>query len=293
MKIIVTTVFFAVLFLFISSLAVFGDDEHGHARPLEKILEEIRTKQGIGPEDTIDPDKVSYEDLEEIGEAVMDIMHPDPKQHELMDEMMGGEGSESLTGMHRMMGYRYLSRGSVGRMGYGMMGPGMMGGMGGYGMMGPGMMGGMGGYGMMGPGMMGGMGGYGMMGSAMMGGPDYYLRIKDVLGLDSSQIDRLQRIRQKHAEAGQDSQSSLKLAYIGLQELLESEKVNMKEVERKVRDVERYRGDLMIAAIRTNRESHDGAQDMMGPGSPKWQREMMGPGTRGRGGQGMHGTMMQ
>jgi hypothetical protein len=58
--------------------------------------------------------------------------------------MMGNWGSNQ--------GYDYS------RFGYGMMGPGMMGGHGGYGMMGPGMMGGHGGYGMMGPSMMGGYG---------------------------------------------------------------------------------------------------------------------------------------
>jgi uncharacterized membrane protein len=136
-------------------------DTDGHGKPLEEVLAGIRADLGLESGGRIDPEEVSDSDLEEVGEAVMSIMHPDPRQHEMMDQMMGGEGSPSLAAMHRMMGYNYLAGGRgyspSGRGWGGMMGPGMMGG----GMMGPGMMGG----GMMNPGM-----GWGMMGPGMMGG---------------------------------------------------------------------------------------------------------------------------
>jgi uncharacterized membrane protein len=55
----------------------------------------------------------------------MDLMHPNDREHEFMDEMMGGEGSASLEYMHRMMGYRYLSSGLLSP-GYPMTGRGLM-----------------------------------------------------------------------------------------------------------------------------------------------------------------------
>jgi len=128
-------------------------DTESHGKPLEEVLADIRAEMNLEPGERIDPDEVSDADLEEIGEALMSVMHPDPRQHEMMDQMVGGEGSPSLAAMHRMMGYNYLARGSGYPSSGGMMGGGMMGG----GMMGRGMMGrGMMGWGMMGPGMMGG-----------------------------------------------------------------------------------------------------------------------------------------
>lgn len=112
-------------------------EEENHGKPLEVVLQEIRENQEIAENERIDPDKVSDEQLEELGDAVMSVMHPDPREHEWMDNMMGGEGSSTLSAMHKMMGYNYLRDSYGGMMGQGMMGPGMMG----RGMMGPGMMG--------------------------------------------------------------------------------------------------------------------------------------------------------
>jgi putative membrane protein len=83
------------------------DEEHG--RSIDAVLADIRQEQNIGKNESINPDKVSDGLLEELGEAAMSYMIPNPRQHEWMDEMMGGEGSENLSAMHRLMGYRYLS----------------------------------------------------------------------------------------------------------------------------------------------------------------------------------------
>ncbi|MCF7929505.1 MAG: SHOCT domain-containing protein [Spirochaetales bacterium] len=110
------------------SLSGTHSDEHS-AEP-NQVIEEIRGKMELGPEETIDPDAVPVSMLEKLGEAVMSEIHPNERVHLWMDRMMGGEGSQSLASTHRWMGYRYLTDGSeygYGRRGMGMMGPGMMG----------------------------------------------------------------------------------------------------------------------------------------------------------------------
>lgn len=112
-----------IVFLFMGRLAI-GDGVHG--RYIDEILAKIREEQRLGPNEQIDPDRVSDENLAELGDALMDIMHPDEREHEFKEEMIGGEGSNSLESMHRMMGYRYLSGGFQGPR-YPMMGRGLMG----------------------------------------------------------------------------------------------------------------------------------------------------------------------
>ncbi len=94
------------------------------------------TKQII--DSGISCDKLTDEQLEIIGEYYMEQMHPG-EAHELMDKMMGGEGSESLKQMHINMAKNLYCNENV-YIGYGMMGSGgMMNMM--YGTSGSGMMG--------------------------------------------------------------------------------------------------------------------------------------------------------
>ncbi len=61
----------------------------------------------------IDCDELSDEQREAIGEYYMEQMHPG-EEHEAMDGMMGGEGSESLRSMHiQMARSRYCDEGSM------------------------------------------------------------------------------------------------------------------------------------------------------------------------------------
>ena len=56
-----------------SAVPLFADTGHEgeHGRPLEDVLQEIREKQGLQPDDAIDPRKVNNKDLEELGAPEM------------------------------------------------------------------------------------------------------------------------------------------------------------------------------------------------------------------------------
>lgn len=86
---------------------------------ISTIVEDIMRQQGVSDINQIDCNKIDEDRLEELGDALMEEMHPG-EAHTLMDKMMGGEGSESLRSMHILMARRYLGcreSGYVGRMG--------------------------------------------------------------------------------------------------------------------------------------------------------------------------------
>ena len=85
-------------------------------------------------------DNLTEEQLEIMGDYYMEKMHPG-EAHELMDRMMGGEGSKYLKQVHINMARRLYCNENI-YIGYGMMGyGGMMNGMWGNSFVGPGMMG--------------------------------------------------------------------------------------------------------------------------------------------------------
>ena len=124
-----------LVLLLLAPLIVYAEEEHN----FEEVEQLIQNK--------VSCDELTEDQLESIGDYYMEQMHPG-EAHELMDEMMGGEGSASLKQMHINMAYRiycgYNTGGMMGS-GAGMMGFGggmmnnMMGGgnmMANYGMMG-------------------------------------------------------------------------------------------------------------------------------------------------------------
>ncbi len=69
-------------------------------------------------EEQISCDELTNTQLAAIGDYYMEQMHPG-EEHEYMDEMMGGEGSESLEAMHINMAYRFYCDGSYENSEYG------------------------------------------------------------------------------------------------------------------------------------------------------------------------------
>jgi len=91
--------------------------QESHDSEIEEGKKLVKSKTSCG--------KLSDEQLEAIGDYYMEQMHPG-ESHELMDTMMGGEGSASLKQVHITMAKRLYCNENIGM--------GSM--MGGYGMMG-------------------------------------------------------------------------------------------------------------------------------------------------------------
>ena len=115
--------------------------EETHGQTLPDVLNNILNKQGVTKVQDLDCDQISETELEKLGDAWMETIHPG-QAHKMMDQMLGGEGSESLRLAHIQMGQNYLGCDRSGGSWMGKPGWGNRGGM--MGMMGGGMMGGSG-----------------------------------------------------------------------------------------------------------------------------------------------------
>jgi hypothetical protein len=105
------TLLATTIMLLIINLPINADEGDNHNLAIDDVLEEIRNIQNVKSNSDINPGKVSDDLLEKLGEAVMNVQLPDPEEHEFMDNMMGGEDSESLKAMHKWMGYNYIKNG--------------------------------------------------------------------------------------------------------------------------------------------------------------------------------------
>jgi hypothetical protein len=102
------------------------NDEHGEN--IDQVMAALLQKHDAATVNDLSCDRLEESDFEKLGEAWMGVMHPDLEVHKRMDQMMGGEGSETLRQAHISMGQRYLGcSGSFGMTdGMGMMGMGGM-----------------------------------------------------------------------------------------------------------------------------------------------------------------------
>ncbi|MGM0432934.1 MAG: SHOCT domain-containing protein [Spirochaetota bacterium] len=107
MKKVLVTIIIAML-VFTGSLAA---DEPGEHPRLEDVVSQIVEEQGVESLSAVDLQQVDPEQLAELGDAVMARMIEDESEHQRIDELMGGEGSQRLDAMHRQLGYRYIQSG--------------------------------------------------------------------------------------------------------------------------------------------------------------------------------------
>jgi len=98
--------------LFIASTFSLAEEMHNFSEAEDIITNKIPCSE------------LTEDKLELLGDYYMEQMHPG-EAHEVMDEMMGGEDSESLRQMHINMGKSFYC-GETSAVPYGMMGRGMM-----------------------------------------------------------------------------------------------------------------------------------------------------------------------
>lgn len=102
----ITVLFVLSLLVVLSVRPVLAESDHDFSEAMNIIEQKVPCSD------------LSDEQLEMIGDYFMELQHPGD-QHEAMDEMMGGEGSENLRSMHIAMAKSAYCGESYGMMGYG------------------------------------------------------------------------------------------------------------------------------------------------------------------------------
>ncbi|HEX7042048.1 MAG TPA: hypothetical protein VF189_02270, partial [Patescibacteria group bacterium] len=91
-----------------SSSSVVSQTEQDNQQKFQLLVNDILKSQGVTSVDKLDCSKIPSDQLEKLGDSWMDVMIPNENAHENMDNMMGGEGSKTLSNMHIGMAKRYL-----------------------------------------------------------------------------------------------------------------------------------------------------------------------------------------
>lgn len=97
-----------------------------------------------------------------------------------------------------------------------------------------------------GPGMM-----QGMMKGRMHGDPFSPEMLKEALGLNDEQTQKIRQLRSDYEKESIRKHADLKVARLELKDLLEQKNVDMGQVEKKVRQTEGLRSDLMLYRVKS------------------------------------------
>lgn len=109
------------------SLSFIAYADNNMPKSIDAVMSEIRQEQGLKSDEKINVEKVSASKLESLGDSVMEAMIGNSEVHDQMDKNMGGDGSATLTALHKKLGNNYLvgyPNGMINLMSGGMMGNG-------------------------------------------------------------------------------------------------------------------------------------------------------------------------
>lgn len=84
---------------------------------------------------------------------------------------------------------------------------------------------------------------------------EFFLCCKDNLGLTDKQVEALKGIKMGYMKNEIKMGSDLKIAQLELKSLMEDEKATLKDIEAKVRSVEKLKADMKISHIKAFREA--------------------------------------
>ncbi len=84
---------------------------------------------------------------------------------------------------------------------------------------------------------------------------EFFLCCKDDLGLTDKQVEALKGIKMGSMKNEIKMGSDLKIAQLELKSLMEDEKATLKDIEAKVRSVEKLKADMKISHIKAFREA--------------------------------------
>ncbi len=82
--------------------------EQKNQQTLQNMTNDLLKSQNVTSVSQINCAKIASDELVKLGDAWMDVEIPNQQAHQAMDNMLGGDGSQSLDAAHTQMALRYL-----------------------------------------------------------------------------------------------------------------------------------------------------------------------------------------